>query len=160
MYRKCDGCGKSIIMDRPSVLGWYHRDFLFNVCDSDCAIKALSGGQHNLFNTVDLMLGDIIKVYNATDKYWRSEWERSFSDWLRRNGIKHYYEPVIFKGNNKTGYIPDFVIRGKPVVVELKGRATAADIDKAVRMSAHLRKLNIKYYMLGEKELRKIGGII
>lgn len=51
---------------------------------------------------------------------FRSENERRFASWLRRNNLTYEYEKIQFISNQGRTYTPDFYIHERKAVVEIK----------------------------------------
>ena len=84
----------------------------------------------------------------------RSGYEIGYAKYLDKNNIKWDYEPTTFDLGH-TAYTPDFFLPEKEVYVEIKGwmrKEALIKIKEFIKQNP-----DIKYLLLGEKELKKMG---
>ena len=71
---------------------------------------------------------------------YKSKFEQSFADDLKRREINFKYEPVKFPYILEKNYIPDFILEGYDFIIETKVYFTPADRAKLLAV----RKMNPK----------------
>lgn len=82
----------------------------------------------------------------------RSSWEIAYAKWLDKKNIKWEYEPKVFNLGFTT-YTPDFYLPEQQVYVEIKGWMRK---EALIKIKEFIRQRpDIKYLLLGEKELKK-----
>lgn len=74
---------------------------------------------------------------------FRSEEERRFASWLRREKLDHSYEKIQFMASGKSSYTPDFFIEKVGAIIEVKPIALLYEFNDWKR---NLVEQNLKRY--------------
>lgn len=106
---KCEICNKKISQLK-------YKSYILPVCSVECLGKYLKEipKLHKFQNQFNVSV-------NFLRKNFKSELEEEVAYYLKKQGIKFYYEPYIFQYNS-TVYIPDFFIPEKNLFLEIKGK--------------------------------------
>lgn len=124
---KCITCGEPF---QTKWRKWYHS-FVMKVCSGDCFEEAVAsardfGKRIKIEKDIEpLMKSGSVKVFGE-NKTMRSGYEIQFINRIRSLKKENrslfgeiLYEPFIFYLKDKSGYLPDFYIRG--IFFEVKG---------------------------------------
>lgn len=106
---KCKICNKKISQLK-------HKSYILPVCSVECLGEYLKEipKLHKFQNQFNVSV-------NFLQKNFKSELEEEVAYYLKKQGIKFYYEPYIFQYNSIV-YIPDFFIPEKNLFLEIKGK--------------------------------------
>jgi hypothetical protein len=80
---------------------------------------------------------------------YRSKSEERVAGHLNDLGVAYLYEPkelkVSYKVERKASYLPDFVLTGTGVILEVKGYLTSADRAKYIRIKESNPDIDIRF---------------
>jgi hypothetical protein len=92
----------------------------------------------------------------AKEKGYRSGFEQRIAEQLEASGVPFEYEPrreiVEYVVNETRRYLPDFVLRGS-IIIECKGRFTAADRKKLLLLKAQHPEKDIRLLFMYDNKL-------
>ena len=82
---------------------------------------------------------------------FRSEEERRFASWLRKEKLEYHYEKIQFMAANKSSYTPDFYIEKVGVIIEVKPIALLYELNDWRRglVEQNLKKYNSVFFVCG-----------
>lgn len=82
---------------------------------------------------------------------FRSEEERRFASWLRKEKLEYHYEKIQFMASNKSSYTPDFYIEQVGAIIEVKPIALLYEFNDWRRslVEQNLKKYNSVFFVCG-----------
>lgn len=84
---------------------------------SAVATQQIIDGERNTHTGTILMCNTLHQGYRKV----RSAWEKSYINWLTKNGVDYYYERDTFKLSSGASYVPDFYLPNTDEYIEIKG---------------------------------------
>lgn len=80
---------------------------------------------------------------------YRSKSEERVAGHLNELGVAYLYEPkdgkVTYKIDRTASYLPDFVLTGSGVILEVKGRLTSSDRSKYIRIKESNPNIDLRF---------------
>jgi len=116
MNKSCVVCKTGFI---EKYRGWYDQ-YVPWACSSKCFKAMLANCYYGNEGFLDIRHSPAVTEFKHRSPDFRSNYEREFSEWLRKEKIPHKYEPYIITLGDKSRYVPDFWVY-ESVFVEVKG---------------------------------------